>query len=166
MSGQAWLFLTTVAAGFAIGFVYDLFRITRKTVRHNSVMVQLEDILYWLAVSLLMFYFMLDRNYGEIRFFSIAGAALGMVLYFYSLSVVVMKVSVAIIEFFKKVILTVVRILLAPVRWLIRMLMPPFKWLFRWGGGKARRTTRYIKRGTGNRVRGIRREVAVMLKKV
>jgi len=166
MSDQAWLFLATVAAGFVIGFAYDLFRILRKTVKHGHFWVQIEDILYWVAVSLLMFHFMLHRNYGEIRFFSIAGAALGMVMYFYSLSIMVMKVSVTVIEFSRKVLLTVARILLTPVRWLIKLLMPPCQWLFRWTRRKARGTTRRIKRGASAKARSFRKDISVMLKKV
>jgi len=146
MSGQGLLFLTTVAAGFAIGFVYDIFRIVRKTVPHSHLMVQVEDVLYWVAVSLLMFYFMLHRNYGEIRFFSIAGAALGMILYFYSVSVIVMKVSVVVIGFIQKVILAVVGILLVPFKWLINIMGPPCRWLLRWMRVQAGGKSRYIKR--------------------
>ena len=166
MSGQAWLFLTTVAAGFVIGFAYDIFRIARKTVRHSHFMVQLEDVMYWLAVSLLMFYFMLHSNYGEIRFFSIVGAAIGMTLYFCSISPAVVKVSVAVIEFMQKVLFTVARILLAPVRLAIKILKPPCRWLIKWIRRQVGGKTRYIKRGATAKLRNAGRNVRVMLKKV
>lgn len=164
MSGQGLLFLTTVAAGFVIGFVYDIFRIVRKTVPHSHLMVQAEDLLYWVAVSLMMFYFMLHRNYGEIRIFSIAGAALGMILYFYSVSVIVMKVSVAVIGFIQKVILTAVRILLTPVRWLVKMLVPPCKWLLRWIHMQISGKTRHVKKRTAIKLQGLRRSIFRILK--
>jgi len=132
MSGQAWLFLGTVAAGFVIGFVYDIFRIARKTARHKPWLVQLEDVLYWTIASVLMFYFMLRQNHGEVRFFAIAGAAIGMVLYFHSLSPLIIKVSVTIINFIQKVILTIVRIILIPIRVLLsllKILVKPLQWL-------------------------------------
>jgi len=134
----------------------------RKVVRHSHLMVQIEDILYWLAVSLLMFYFMLHRNYGEIRFFSIAGAAVGAVLYFCSLSQVVTKISIAIITFVQKVLFTVARILLTPLRFFLKLLTPPVKWMMR----RMHRKMRYVKRGTATKVKGIYRNIFVMLKKV
>jgi len=155
MSGQAALFLSTVALGFLLGFVYDLFRIARKTVPHRPWVVQFEDILFWLVVTLLMFYFMLHRNYGEIRFFSIAGAALGVVIYFCSLSPLVMKVSVAVVEFFKKVLFTVARIILTPIRWALKLIRPPL-----------RKFLRFIKRVTYIKARDFRRSLFVILKKV
>ena len=159
MSGQAWLFLSTVAAGFIIGLAYDIFRILRKTVPHRAWIVQVEDLIYWLAASLLMFHFMMNRNYGEIRFFSILGAALGMVVYFLSISPLVMKVSVAILEFLKKVIVATLRIVLTPVRFIIKfvanIVRPPAKWILK-----------NIKRSGATKFRGLRRNIFVMLKKI
>jgi len=132
MSGQAWLFLGTVAAGFTIGFVYDIFRIARKTARHKTWLVQLEDVLYWTIASVMMFYFMLRQNHGDVRFFAIVGAAIGMLLYFYSLSPLIIKISVAVINFIQKVVLTIVRIILVPVKILIqfiKILIKPCFWL-------------------------------------
>lgn len=166
MSEQTWLFLTTVAAGFVIGFVYDIFRILRKTVPHNDFIVQIEDILYCVAVSLLMFYFMLHRNYGEIRFFSIAGAALGMILYFCTLSPLVMKVSVTVIQFLKKVVLTALGILFWPIKAIIKLLAVPLKWLFRGIFGIFRKKARFVKRGAASKFKTARKNIFVMLKKV
>lgn len=162
MSGQAWLFFGTVAAGFAIGLVYDFFRILRRVLSHRQWLVQLEDAIYWLVVSFLMFYFMLQQNYGEIRFFSIVGAALGLVIYFCSISLVFMRVAVAVIEFLQRVFATVFRIVLAPLRFLVRILLPPVKWLIRGG----RKKVRHVKRGGAAKIRGIRRNFNVILKKV
>jgi len=166
MSDQTWLFLTTVAAGFAIGFVYDIFRIVRKTIPHNNFIVQLEDILYCVAVSLLMFYFMLHRNYGEIRFFSIAGAALGMVLYFCSLSPLIMKVSVTVIRFFQKVVIAVLNILLWPIKAIIKLLAIPVKWLFRGIFIFFRKKVKFVRKGVASRIKTARKNIFVMLKKV
>ena len=162
MSGQVWLFLSTVAAGFVIGLVYDFFRVLRIVVTHRQWLVQLEDVIYWVAVSLLMFYFMLHQNYGEIRFFIIIGAAIGVVIYFCSISPVFIKISVAVIEFLQRVIITVLRIILTPVRFLIRVLVPPVKCLARGG----RRKLRYLKRRSTAAVRGFRRSLFVMFRKV
>ena len=155
MSGQAWLFLSTVAIGFVMGFFYDVFRILRKTVPHRHWAVQLEDILYWAGVTFIIFYFMLHRNYGEVRFFSIAGAAVGMVIYFNSLSVLILKVSLTVIQFLQRVFLTAARIVLAPVRLLFRLFVPPGKWLYR-----------FARRVLSARLRTLYRNIFVVFKKV
>lgn len=160
MSGQAWLFLGTVVAGFVIGFVYDIFRIARKTAKHKSWLVQFEDVLYWSVASVMMFLFMLHQNNGEVRLFAIAGAAIGMVLYFNSLSPLIIKVSVAVIDFFKKVILTIVRIILVPVKILIsllKILAKPCVWLIKSFCKRAN----VVKLSSRNKLLDLRRKVVL-----
>jgi spore cortex biosynthesis protein YabQ len=124
MSRQTLLFLSTVGTGAVIGLLYDAFRIFRKTAPHKNAFVQLEDLFFWLAATLFMFYFMLVKNYGEIRFFSILGAAVGMALYFYTVSAVIVKISVAVIKFMKRVTAAALRIILLPVRFLLKLMAP------------------------------------------
>jgi len=158
MSGQAWLFLGTVAAGFVIGFVYDIFRIARKTANHKTWLVQLEDVLYWTIASVIMFYFMLRQNYGEVRFFAIVGAAIGMLLYFNSLSSVIIKVSVTVINFVKNVIFAIIRIILVPIRILIQLfkiLAKPCLWLARFFHNRAN----IAKQNSRNKLLDLRRKV-------
>jgi spore cortex biosynthesis protein YabQ len=127
MPGQAWLFLATVGVGAAVGVFYDLFRVFRRTVPHKRWVVQLEDLFFWLVVTVLVFYYMLHKNYGEIRFFALLGMGLGVVLYFATVSRLILKVCVSVVEYIKKVITAVVRILLLPIRLLLVWLVPPIK---------------------------------------
>ena len=145
MSGQAFLFLMTVAAGMAIGLIYDGFRVLRKTAPHAPVWVQLEDLLFWLAVTGLMFYFMLNENYGEIRIFSVLGAALGVTLYFATISRWVLLVLVAVVNFIKRVLTAVFKVLRLPFRLLVRLLNPPLTYVKKFFGKRLRSAARYAK---------------------
>ena len=114
LSGQAVLFFSTVCIGALLGFLYDVFFMLRKAWKHPNLIIQLEDAVYWVLVMFTMFFFMLHKNYGEIRFFSILGAFLGMVLYFLTVSRLVRMVSTAIINGVKYILLLFFRILLTP----------------------------------------------------
>jgi spore cortex biosynthesis protein YabQ len=127
MPGQTGLFLTTVAVGGAVGLFYDFFRVLRKTAPHGRLAVQLEDLFFWLTATVLVFYYMLHRNYGEIRFFTLLGTGIGLTLYFVTVSRWVVGITVAIVEYLKKVVAAVVRIVLLPVRLLLTLLAPPAK---------------------------------------
>jgi len=129
MSGQAWLFLSTVLAGACIGLFYDFFRILRKTatfLAKSTAAVWLEDFLFWVAVTGGMFYFMLNQNFGEIRLFSMIGAAIGAALYFAALSRFVIIIFVNVINYMKKVVATALRIIFFPLRILLNFLSPTF----------------------------------------
>ena len=125
MAGQAWLFVSTVLVGAAIGLFYDVFRILRKTTRHRGIVVQLEDLLFWVIATGLTFYYMLHRNYGEVRLFALAGVAVGILLYFATVSRWVVAVFVAVVNYMKRVVAVAVRVVLVPVRLAAAWLAPP-----------------------------------------
>jgi spore cortex biosynthesis protein YabQ len=162
MPGQAWLFLTTVGVGAVAGLFYDFFRVLRKTAPHGRLAVQLEDLFYWLAVTVLVFYFMLHRNYGEIRLFSLLGMAVGATLYFVTVSYLIVKICVAFIEFIKKVIAAVVRLILLPFRIIIAFLAPYVKKAKRFLQKRLRSVGRYGK----IKLRKAARNRAIIRKKV
>ena len=130
MSGQAWLFLSTVIVGMCIGLFYDIFRVSRKVAPHSTLAVHFEDAVFWVLVTGGMFYFMLHRNYGEIRPFALIGATCGVALYFATISRLVVKVLVTVINFAKRVVAAAVRIIVLPVRLLLGLLAPPAKSIF------------------------------------
>jgi spore cortex biosynthesis protein YabQ len=133
MSRQTLLFLSTIGTGVAVGLAYDFFRVFRKTTPHKNAFVQLEDLFFWLTATILFFYFMLIKNYGEIRFFSILGVALGMLLYFHTVSIPIVKAAVLIVTFLKRVIASALRIIFFPIGVLLNILRPPVKKLARAG---------------------------------
>jgi len=162
MSGQAWLFLSTVLVGAAIGLLYDVFRIFRKTARHSGLAVTLEDLFFWVAATGLTFYYMLHRNYGEIRVFSMVGVAIGLVLYLATVSRFVIIVFVAVVNYMKRVVAAVVRIISVPVRLIGAWLAPPLGKAAQVTRKHARRVRRYGK----NKLRNTARDWVIFRKKV
>ena len=86
MSGQGATFLATAIAGVVLGVLYDCFRILRRVLRHKTVATTIEDAIFWIVSTLLMFIFLIGHNFGDIRGFIFMGLALGAVLYFTTLS--------------------------------------------------------------------------------
>lgn len=126
MSDQASLFLTTIIIGICIAFVYDWIRVLRNIIRHPNFIMQLEDGLYWISVSLFIFFIMLNKNYGEIRAFSICGVFLGMIIYFFTISYYFMKFSLSIVNFLKKIIILIIKIILTPIKLILKLLNYPY----------------------------------------
>jgi len=129
MSFQASLFLTTVVIGVIAAFIYDWFRVFRRIIKHNNTFIQLEDCLYWIFVSLTVFIIMLNKNYGEIRVFSICGVFIGMIIYFILISSLFMNVSMTVVHFIKKVLTFIFNIITTPFKVIIKILSYPFNFL-------------------------------------
>jgi len=162
MSNQGWLFLSTVLVGATIGLFYDFFRILRKTTPHSTWVVQLEDVLFWVIATGATFYFMLNRNFGEIRLFALLGTACGIILYFATISKIVLKISVTVINFFKRVIAAAIRIITLPLRFIFNLIAPPIKkFLF-----KRRKNLRTAARYGKIQVKKTMRNWFIMRKKV
>jgi len=162
MSGQAWLFLSMVLVGAAIGLFYDAFRILRKTARHSGFAVTLEDLFFWVAATGLTFYYMLHRNYGEMRLFSLVGVAIGILLYFATVSRWVIIVFVAVVNYLKRVIAAAVRIIMVPARLVAAWLAGPLSKVY---GGALKHTRRVRRYGRG-KLRATARDWGIVRRKV
>lgn len=67
--------------GIFIAYVYDLLRIFRRVVPHDSFFVSLEDLLFWIYSGGEVFLLMYHESDGTLRWFAIIGALAGMVSY-------------------------------------------------------------------------------------
>lgn len=67
--------------GAGLAFLYDLLRIARRVVPRGNILVSMEDIIYFTFSTLAIFSFFYVVNYGEIRFFLVAGLTIGASIY-------------------------------------------------------------------------------------
>lgn len=74
-------FLHSILIGLVITFVYDWILILRKLVKHGTVLVSIEDSVFWIACGIGVFYILYRENNGILRWFAVVGATLGMLFY-------------------------------------------------------------------------------------
>lgn len=169
MSNQARLFLTAVLIGGFAGFAYDIFRVLRIIVKHGNILTHIEDIIYWLLVSGVTLYFSLNKNYGEIRAFSILGVLLGMLLYFLTLSRLVMKISVAVVNLLQKIFTFAIKIITFPFRMLYKIFFKPImfiKKLLRKLIKSIKKVLHNIKNYATIKKRNAKKDIGILMKKV
>lgn len=78
---EVTFFLHSVLMGLIITFAYDWILICRKLFRHGNILISIEDLLYWFACGIGVFYMLYRENNGVLRWFAVMGAALGMLFY-------------------------------------------------------------------------------------
>lgn len=142
VSSQVHIFLWSVLGGAAIGFIYDLFRIKRKTVKTGALFTWLEDFLYWVLVALIMFLLVYYSNDGEIRGYIFLGTAIGVVLYALLLSKSVIKTSMFIIHLIGKICRTLWKVISYPVKILLKILRVPGRFIAKKTSAASRRVKR------------------------
>lgn len=121
-TSQAHVFLIFVLNGIIIAFVFDIFRICRKSFQTPDWVTYLEDILFWFITCVLLAYSIYTFNNGEIRLYMIFGIIIGAILYILTISKYIIKFSVKIIMFFKKIIDKILHFILYPIKIVLKTL--------------------------------------------
>ncbi|MDP4183317.1 MAG: spore cortex biosynthesis protein YabQ [Bacillota bacterium] len=131
VSNQAYIFLWSVLGGMLIAFVFDIFRIKRKTIKTNNFITYLEDLIYWSIAAGIMFAVVYISNEGEIRGYIFVGALIGAVLYILLLSKLVISISMKIIRLINRILRIIWRIISYPIRVILKFLSIPTVFLYK-----------------------------------
>ena len=124
-------FLQALVLGAALGLLYDVFRIIRIAVPAAKPLVAMQDIIFFAACAVVTFLFLLGNVDGKVRFFLIIGEVLGAILYFCSLSIVLMGFSRLIISFLHGVIKFVLRFIIMPIVHILSQILAITLWPLR-----------------------------------
>lgn len=79
-------FWVSILYGGGIVLFYDIFRCMRKVMKHNTLMVAVEDLIFWITTGVIIFSLLYQYNSGSIRGYSILGMGIGMIVYSYTIS--------------------------------------------------------------------------------
>ena len=64
---QLFCLLMFTITGIAIGILFDIFRILRKSFKTADIITYLQDILFWILSGLIVLFSIYRFNNGEIR---------------------------------------------------------------------------------------------------
>lgn len=139
---EVTFFLHSVLMGLVITFAYDWILVLRKLCRHGRLLISAEDLLYWFACGIGVFYMLYKENNGVLRWFAVMGAALGM--FFYK-TVVKNRFVYIMSTIIHKIMWFIIRV--------IQVVLKPLKWLFfaarrfvRFAGRKLKKVKEFIKK--------------------
>lgn len=79
--GELEFFVRSFVWGVGITILYDGLRLFRRVIRHGTLAVSIEDLLYWMVYAGLLFRMIYLENDGMIRGFALLAVLLGMILY-------------------------------------------------------------------------------------
>nr|WP_319488188.1 spore cortex biosynthesis protein YabQ [uncultured Caproiciproducens sp.] len=92
LAAQLQGFVISIAAGVFLGAYYDVFRIFRTVFQSERRAVFFQDLFYMLSAAFITFLLALGVNYGEVRFYILAGEAIGWCLYYLTVGLVTYRV--------------------------------------------------------------------------
>jgi spore cortex biosynthesis protein YabQ len=148
-------FLNSILWGVILLVIYDVFRIIRKIIKHNAFFVAIQDIIYWIVCSILIFNMMYEQNNGIIRAFAVLAIVIGMLLYHGS-------VSDMVVDFISMVINKVIHFVNVVLGTVINTILWPFKFIFK----KIRRFVLFILKKVRKLVLALIKPLKIKKKKV
>ena len=104
LSYECQIFLYSVILGAGLGIVFDVFRVIRAVIPHNSFFVALEDVIFMLIWTFSLVIFSVELSGGNIRFFCFVGTLLGFVIYFFSVGKIVITFIRRISSFIRRLL--------------------------------------------------------------
>ena len=116
---QAYLFLVFSMTGVAIGILFDIFRILRRTIKTSNIITYIEDVLFWILTGILILYNIWYFNNGEIRIYMFLGIIIGVLIYMSTLSNIIIKI-------FSKILQTIIKVLELPFKTIVAFLKKIF----------------------------------------
>ncbi|WP_066634319.1 spore cortex biosynthesis protein YabQ [Desulfolucanica intricata] len=86
LTEQLYTFIFTILIGLVVGFCYDFYLVTKRSLKLKKIGTYVGDFLFWAVVTVLVFGLLMWTNWGEIRFYVFLGIGLGIAVYLKTLS--------------------------------------------------------------------------------
>ena len=109
ISGELFKLAMSIGFGAAMAVIYDIFRILRRIVPHNTVAVSTEDLLFWVCLGFPAFGFVLFINDGIFRLYFVLGIMLGIFVYRETVSRILVKFVVFLLKKIIKIFTAVLK---------------------------------------------------------
>ena len=116
-------FINSLIVGIIITFAYDWLLILRKCIRHNLFFISIEDIIFWFACAVGVFYVLYHQNNGILRWFAVLGAAIGMFMYKKLVSPLFVKLT-------SEIIIKTFKLLIKPILFICHKILQLLKRIF------------------------------------
>lgn len=115
ISEQLMIFLLAILIGAVAHFSYDLIRVFRRVFVHNNLIIDIEDVAYFVLLGMCLFIYIFKINSGVIRGFIIAGFGLGGLLYHLTLSKLIILIITTIVKSIVTTIMTLIKFIFSPI---------------------------------------------------
>ncbi len=111
IENQAYVFLWTILIGSIMGIIFDFFRALRRKGNTRDIWVYIQDIIFWIIVTIIVICSTFLINDGELRGYMVLGYILGGVFYLLLFSKWIRKIFNLVFDFFDKIFAFIFKII-------------------------------------------------------
>ncbi len=128
---QVDAFLLCIAIGVLAGFIYDIFKIIRKSFKHKLLFIQIEDFIYWIIVTFVSFLILLHKNGGDIRLYGVIGLFIGYTINETLISKWTVKIGLKCVMYMFIFIAQLIKIIMFPIKIILKIFEKPIKFILK-----------------------------------
>ena len=110
------IFLASINTGLIAGMIYDCYRVFRYYSKPNKILSFIEDLIFWLIISLVFFFTLIRTTEGILRGYLFVGFILGIGIYFKLVSKYIFSLIKGIIQLILDLINEILKIIIFPIR--------------------------------------------------
>lgn len=88
----------SIIFGMMYSALYDIFRAIRFRKNPHTIIVVIEDIIYFAIIAVITFLFLLSVTYGEVRFYVLLGIVLGFIIFRTTISRFYLKIVIYLLK--------------------------------------------------------------------
>lgn len=104
IQSQTYVFLSSVIVGAILAIIFDIFRIFRRKGNTPNFVVYIQDVFYWIIVTLIIIMSAFITNDGDLRGYMFIGYILGAVIYIVTVSSYILNITGKILDFFERIL--------------------------------------------------------------
>lgn len=97
------MFWMSIVMGTALALSYDIVRVFRRIISHNSIFIAMEDVLFWLFWTYVAMACIHTYGDGVMHWYMVFGMLLGAVVFHYTISCTLIKSTDYILYRVKKI---------------------------------------------------------------
>lgn len=103
LSSQGYTFLCSLLFGLGLGVLYTFFKCIRTAFGNRKIPTVICDITYMLLFTLVTFLFSVGFTDGFVRYFAVAGELMALLVYKFTLGLVLDKLFALVFKLFRKI---------------------------------------------------------------
>ena len=124
---QFQIIFYSIVAGFITGAIFDLYRIVRGQ-NKQKIITAIEDILFGILIALIIFTFLLYKNYAFLGTYAYLFIILAFLIYLRFISSRIIKLELILIKTISKVLRVIVKNFIYPFKLILNNISGKNRW--------------------------------------
>lgn len=123
LASQPVIFGYACLFGAVLGVYYDVFRIIRLLTASERRHIFFQDVFYLFTCGVFTFLFTFATNNGELRFYILAGEAIGWCVYYLTIGAITLRLSTLVVTILEKIIAWLKKYIFLPVFHFLKVIL-------------------------------------------